>query len=58
MKISQADVGVAIGSAADISLEVANVVMLSDNLHLLVVALDISNTGPVRRGLPILQGNL
>jgi len=42
--LSQADVGVAVGTAADISLEVANVVMLSDNLHLLVVALDIGKS--------------
>jgi Cu+-exporting ATPase len=39
--LSQADVGVAVGTAADLSLEVADVVMLSDNLYQLVVALDL-----------------
>jgi len=42
--LSQADVGIAVGTAADLSLEVADIVMLSDNLHRLIVALDLSRT--------------
>jgi len=42
--LSQADVGFAVGTAADLSLEVADVVMLSDNLYLLVVAIDLSKS--------------
>jgi len=42
--LSQANVGIAVGTAADLSLEVADIVMLSDNLHGLVVALDLSKT--------------
>jgi len=42
--LSQADIGIAVGTAADLSLEVADIVMLSDNLHLLIIALDLSKT--------------
>jgi len=42
--LSQADIGIAVGTAADLSLEVADIVMLSDNLHRLIVALDLSKT--------------
>jgi len=42
--LSQANIGVAVGTAADISLEVADIVMLSDNLEQLIIALDLSTT--------------
>jgi len=42
--LSQANVGIAVGSAADLSLEVADIVMLSNNLELVVVALDIGKS--------------
>jgi len=42
--LSQANIGIAVGTAADLSLEVADIVMLSDNLHSVIVALDLSKT--------------
>jgi len=42
--LSQADIGIAVGTAADLSLEVADIVMLSDNLDQLLVAIDLSKT--------------
>jgi len=42
--LGQANIGVAVGTAADISLEVADIVMLSDNLEQLITALDLCKT--------------
>jgi len=42
--LSQAHVGIAVGTAVDLSMEVASVVMLCDEFHLLLTTLHLSKT--------------
>uniref|UniRef100_A0A6B2KXD4 HMA domain-containing protein n=1 Tax=Arcella intermedia TaxID=1963864 RepID=A0A6B2KXD4_9EUKA len=42
--LSQSNVGIAVGKAADLSVEVADIILLTDNLKHLLIALDLSKT--------------